>query len=58
MKEKMMNDLRMETDPVSETSCLFFFLVIIKIWTMDKVRNPSNSMNDYVYVKIIGNVVL
>jgi hypothetical protein len=24
------------------------FLVIIKIWTMDKVRNPSNSV-DYNY---------
>jgi hypothetical protein len=33
--------LRTETDPVSETSCLFFFLVIIEIRTMDKVRNPS-----------------
>jgi hypothetical protein len=34
--------LRAETDPVSETSCLFFFLVVIRIRTMDKVRNPSN----------------
>jgi hypothetical protein len=32
-------------DPVSETSCLFFFfLVTIKIRTMDKVQNPSNSV--------------
>jgi hypothetical protein len=32
--------LRTETDPVSETSCLFFFfLVTIKIRTMDKVQN-------------------
>jgi hypothetical protein len=36
--------LRTETDPVSETSVLFFFLVIIRIRTMDKVRNPSNSV--------------
>jgi hypothetical protein len=36
--------LRTETDPVSERSCLFFFLVIIKIRTMDKFRNPSNSV--------------
>jgi hypothetical protein len=45
--------LRTETDPVSETSCLFFFLVIIKIRTLDKVRNPSNSVCIYLASSVI-----
>jgi hypothetical protein len=36
--------LRTETDPVFETHVFVLFLVIIKIRTMDKVRNPSNSV--------------
>jgi hypothetical protein len=41
-----------ETGPVSETSCLFFFfLVTIKIRTMDKVQNPSNSVRNKSAIK-------
>jgi hypothetical protein len=51
--------LRMETDLVSETSCLFFFfLVTIKIRTMDKVQNPSNSVCHKLEACIFGEIVI